>query len=112
MPITGTMDASSIDDIDQVLLYGFQEGTRSFAEDGTVTATDLQGRKLTRAFSNEGKTCTSILTDDAGEELGRMVKTYEEDFSQVTITDRHGNVTVHKITVTASGTSTEVVDAE
>lgn len=101
-PITGTMDASSIDDIDQVLLYGFQEGTRSFAEDGTVIATDLQGRTLTRAFSNEGKTCTSVLTDTDGVELGRLVKTYGEDFSQVTITDRHGNVKVKKISYSGS----------
>ena len=62
-PITGVMEDVSLDDIDQVLLYGFQEGMRSFAEDGTVTAKDPQGRKLTRTFSDTGKTCTSVLTD-------------------------------------------------
>ncbi len=100
--ITGTMEESSLDDIDQVLLYGFQEGTRSFAEDGTVTATDSQGRILTRIFTDDGKTCTSVLTDNAGETLGVMVKTYGEDFSQVTITDRHGNVKVKKISYSGS----------
>ena len=100
--ITGIMEESSLDDIDQVLLYGFQEGTRSFAEDGTVMETDSQGRILTRTFSDEGKTCTSVLTDNAGEALGMMVKTYGEDFSQVTITDRHGNVKVKKISYSGS----------
>ena len=108
-PITGVMEDVSLDDIDQVLLYGFQEGMRSFAEDGTVTAKDPQGRKLTRTFSDTGKTCTSVLTDDAGQELGRMVKTYGEDFSQVTITDRHGNVKVKKILYNGSQVDVTVV---
>lgn len=101
-PITGVMEDVSLDDIDQVLLYGFQEGMRSFAEDGTVTAKDPQGRTLTRTFSDTGKTCTSVLTDTDGVELGRMVKTYGEDFSKVTITDRHGNVKVKKISYSGS----------
>ena len=96
-PITGVMEDMSLDDIDQVLLYGFQEGMRSFAEDSTVTAKDPQGRTLTRTFSDTGKTCTSVLADADGVELGTMVKTYGEDFSQVTITDRHGNVKVKMI---------------
>ncbi len=100
--ITGTMDESGLDDVDQVLLYGFQEGTRSFAEDGTVTAKDSQGRVLIRTFSNGGRTCTSVLTDEAGGELGRMVKIYGEDFSQVTITDRYSNVKVKKISYSGS----------
>lgn len=111
--ITGTLDQSEeIDDVDLVLTYGFSEGTRTFADDGTVVAQDSAGRTLTRTFAEDGKTCTSVLADADGTELGRMVRTYGEDFSQFTITDRHGNVTVRKITVTASGTSTEVVDAE
>lgn len=109
MPITGTMDESGIDDIDQVLLYGFHEETWSFAEDGTVTAADPQGRTLTRTFSDEDKTCASVLTDDAGQELGRMVKTYGEDFSKVTITDRHGNVKVKKILYNGSQVDVTVV---
>lgn len=111
--ITGTLDQSEeIDDIDLVLTYGFSEGTRTFADDGTVVAWDSAGRTLTRTFSEDGKTCTSVLADADGVELGTMVKTYGEDFSEVTVVDRHGNVTVRKIAVTASRTSTEVVDAE
>ena len=41
-----------------------------------------------------------------------MSKVYNVDFSEVTVVDRHGNVTIRKIAITASGTSTEVVDAE
>lgn len=101
--ITGTLDQSEeIDDIDRALTYGFSEGTRTFTDDGTVVARDSAGRTLTRTFSEDGKTCTSVLTDDAGAELGRMVKTYGEDFSQVTITDRHGNVKVKKISYSGS----------
>lgn len=101
--ITGTLDQSEeIDGIDLVLTYGFSEGTRNFANDGTVAARDSAGRLLTRAFSEDGKTCTSVLTDKAGEELGRMVRIYGEDFSQVTITDRHGNVEVKKISCNGS----------
>ena len=96
--ITGTLDQSEeIDDIDLVLTYGFSEGTRMFADDGTAVARDSAGRTLTRTFSEDGKTCTSVLTDTDGVELGRLVKTYGEGFSQVTITDRHGNVKVKKI---------------
>lgn len=101
--ITGTLDQSEeIDGIDLALTYGFSEGTRTFADDGTVAAQDSAGRTLTRTFSEDGKTCTSVLTDKAGEELGRMVKTYGEVFSQVTITDRHGNVEVKKISCNGS----------
>ena len=101
--ITGTLDQSEeIDDIDRVLTYGFSEGTRTFADDGTVVARDSAGRTLTRTFSDTGKTCTSVLTDTDGVELGRLVKTYGEGFSQVTITDWHGNVKVKKISYSGS----------
>lgn len=100
--ITGTMEESSLDDVDQVLLYGFQEGTRSFAEDGTVTATDSQGRKLVRVFSEGGRVCTSDLSDKSGYCLGIMRKVYNEDFSEVAIADRHGNVKVKKISYSGS----------
>ena len=101
--ITGTLDQSEeIDDIDRVLTYGFSEGTRTFADDGTVVARDSAGRLLTRTFSEDGETCTSVLTDKAGGELGRMMRIYGEGFSQVTITDRHGNVEVKKISYSGS----------
>lgn len=101
--ITGTLDQSEeIDDIDRVLTYGFSEGTRTFVDDGTVVARDSDGRMLTRTFSEAGKTCTSVLTDTDGVELGRLVKTYGEGFSQVTITDLHGNVKVKKISYSGS----------
>lgn len=111
--ITGTLDQSEeIDDIDLVLTYGFSEGTRTFAEDGTVIAQDSAGRTLTRVFSEDGRVCTSDLSDENGYSLGTMTKVYNVDFSEVTAVDRHGNMTVRKIAVTASGTNTEVVNAE
>ncbi len=62
--ITGTLDQSEeIDGIDLVLTYGFSEGIRTFADDGTAVARDSAGRTLTRTFSEDGKTCTSVLTD-------------------------------------------------
>lgn len=111
--IVGTLDqGAEVDDIDIVLTHGFSEGTRSFAEDGTITEKDSQGRALIRVFSEDGRVCTSDLSDENGYCLGVMTKAYNEDFSEVTVVDRHGNVTVRKIAVTASGTSTEVVNAE
>ncbi|NBJ87890.1 hypothetical protein [Acutalibacter sp. 1XD8-36] len=101
--ITGTLDQSEeMDDIDRALTYGFSEGTRTFTDDGTVVARDSAGRTLTRTFSEDGKTCTSVLADADGVELGTMVKTYGEDFSQVTITDWHGNAKVKKISYSGS----------
>ena len=111
--ITGTLDQSEeIDDIDRALTYGFSEGTRTFTDDGTVVARDSAGRTLTRIFSDDGRVCTSDLSDKNGYCLGVMSKAYNEDFSEVTIVDRHGNVTVRKITATASGTSTGVTEAK
>ena len=101
--ITGTLDQSEeMDDIDRALTYGFSEGTRTFTDDGTVVARDSAGRTLTRTFSEDGKTCTSVLADADGTELGTMVRSYGENFSQVTITDRHGNVKVKKISYSGS----------
>lgn len=101
--ITGTLDESAeVDDIDIVLAYGFTEGTRTFAEDGTITAKDSAGRTLVRTFTDGFKTCTSVLTDADGTELGKMVKTYADDFTEVTITDRHGNTKVKKIAYSVS----------
>jgi hypothetical protein len=111
--IVGTLDqGKEIDDIDIVLAHGFSEGTRTFAENGTITEKDSQGRTLIRVFSEDGRVCTSDLSDENGYSLGTMSKVYNVDFSEVTVVDRHGNVTVRKIAVIASGTSTEVVNAE
>lgn len=101
--ITGTLgQGEEIDDIDIVLTHGFSEGTRTFAENGTITEKDSRGRTLTRTFSEDGKTCTSVLSDADGAELGTMVKTYGEEFSQITITDRRGNVKVKKLSYSGS----------
>lgn len=110
--IVGIWDEEeSGDEIDRILNYGFVGGVRSFSDDGSIISTDVFGRKLTRTFSDDGQTCTSVLTDESDGELGRMTKTYNDDFSEVTVTDYKGNVTVRKITVSASGTSTEVTEA-
>lgn len=101
--ITGTLDQSEeIDDIDLVLTYGFSEGTRMFADDGTVTEKDSQGRTLIRVFSEDRRVCTSDLSDENGYCLGVMTKAYNEDFSEVTVVDSHGNVKVKKISYSGS----------
>lgn len=110
-PITGTFEpGTSLDDIDCILAHGFAEGTSTFAEDGAVTSRDSTGRMLVRTFSDDFKTCTSVLTDVDGAELGKMVKTYGEDFAEATITDRHGNKTVKKFVFTDSGCETLIVN--
>lgn len=108
-PIVGTMEgggSSSTDDVDCILMHGFNDGTREFGNDGSVTARDSQGRTLVRTFSDEFRTCTSVLTDAAGKELGRMVKTYEVNPLNMTITDRHGVTRTKSISYTNNSTTT------
>lgn len=65
------------DEIRNVLANGFIDGVKTFSRDGSViTSVDSHNRTLTKTFTNSFLTCTTVLTDRYGTELGRMVKNF------------------------------------
>lgn len=93
-PIVGELDDTSVDTI---LTYGFADGIYSYADDGTVTSVNSEGQKLVRTFSANGLTCLTVLYDTDGEEIASMAKTYNDDCTEVTITDSNGIVTTKQL---------------
>ena len=71
-------------EIERILMVGLTSGNKTFSEDGTViTTVDSSGRTLTKTFTNNFLTCTTVLTDINGGELGRLVKTFSSDCTTV-----------------------------
>lgn len=67
-------------EIERILMVGLTSGNKTFSDDGTIiTTVDSSGRTLTKTFGNNFLTCTSVLTDSNGGELGRLVKTFSSD---------------------------------
>lgn len=78
------------EEIKRILMDGFIEGNKIISEDNTIiTSTDSTGRTLTKTFTNNFLTSTTVLTDMFGSELGRLVKNFSSDgraiSSEVTI---------------------------
>ncbi|MCM1225637.1 MAG: hypothetical protein NC548_65465 [Lachnospiraceae bacterium] len=98
--ITGTyVPGSGGDDIDSVLQNGFSYGEIEYVDNGSiiVAANITTGQILTKTFS--GDACTIVLTNSSGEELGRLVKTYSDDYSVITNVNHHsGNTSVKTFT--------------
>lgn len=92
--IVGTLDDTSIDTI---LLYGFSDGVQSYSDDGSITSVNFQGQQLVKTFSDDFLTCTTTLYDSEGTEIVSMTKVYNNDFSEVTVTDSSGAVTVKQL---------------
>lgn len=66
-------------EIRECLITGYLEGTKTFSDDGlTITTSNLDGTTLTKTFSSDFSTCTSVLTA-SGVEIGRMTKTFSPD---------------------------------
>jgi hypothetical protein len=75
--ITGEFIGDDYDEIDRILTAGLTDGYKHFSDDGTIISTiDSQGRTLVKTFSNDFLTCTTVLTDPDGVELGRTVKSF------------------------------------
>lgn len=73
------------DEIKQVLMHGFVDGTKNMSSDGTViTAEDSNGRTLTTTFTNNFLTITTVLNSAEGAEIGRLVKNLSADGSIIT----------------------------
>lgn len=89
--ITGTFVGDDYDEIDRILTAGLTDGWKHFSDDGTIiSTTDSQGRTLTKTFSNDFLTCTTVLTDPDGVELGRTVKSFSNNSSTIITTDSKG----------------------
>ena len=76
-PITGTAEgASSSEEIDRIF--------------SLLNNSEMAGSALTKTFSNNGTTCTTIFKNQNGIELGRTVKVYSNDCRVITTTDSEG----------------------
>ena len=75
--ITGTVEgASSSEEIDRIL--------------SLLNNSEMAGARLTKTFSSDMRTCTTIFSNQNGVEIGRTVKVYSNDSRVVTTTDSEG----------------------
>lgn len=89
--ITGNFIGDDYDEIDRILTAGLTDGWKHFSDDGTIiSTTDSEGRTLVKTFSNNFLTCTTVLTDPDGVELGRTVKSFSDNSSTIITTDSKG----------------------
>lgn len=71
-------------EIINILMNGFADGTKTFNDDGTViTSIDSTGRTLVKTFTNNFLTSTTVLTSVSGGELGRLVKNISSDGKEI-----------------------------
>lgn len=89
--IIGNFIGDDYDKIDRILTAGLTDGYKHFSDDGTIISTiDSEGRILTKTFSNDFMTCTTVLTDQNGIELGRTIKSFSDNSSTIITTDSKG----------------------
>lgn len=89
--IAGEFVGDDYDKIDRILTAGLTDGYKHFSDDGTVISTiDSEGRTLVKTFSDDFLTCTTVLLDSEGVELGRTVKSFSENSSTIITTDSKG----------------------
>ena len=68
------------EEVQRILLVGFEDGTKEIYDDGTViTSSASDGRTLTKTFSDGFLTMTNVLKSAAGAEVARAVKTFDSD---------------------------------
>ena len=66
------------EEVERLLLVGFADGSKEFSDDGTIiTSTAKDGRTLTKTFTNNFLTMTTVLKSSAGVEVARMVKNFD-----------------------------------
>lgn len=69
------------------LLTGFDDGDKTFSDDGTViVSTAGDGRTITKTFTNNFLTATTVLRSAEGAEQACMVKTFSADGKAVSTT--------------------------
>lgn len=75
------------EEVKRILLSGFADGSKAFNEDGTViVSTADDGRTLTKTFTNNFLTMTTVLKSTEGGEIARMVKQFSSDGTLIDIT--------------------------
>lgn len=68
------------EEIKRILLVGFEDGTKEFSDDATViVSTASDGRILTKTFTNDFSTITSVLQNATGAEVARSVKIFDSN---------------------------------
>lgn len=93
--ITGVFEGDDTDEIDRILTAGLTDGYKHFSDDGTIiSTTDSQRRTLVKTFADDFMTCTTVLTDANGVELGRTVKSFSDNSSTIITTDSKGQTLV------------------
>ena len=74
-------------EIERILMIGLLDGEKTFSDDGhVITSTDSEGRTLTKTFSLDYSTCTSVLTDSEAVTLGTLVKEFSADGMSINTT--------------------------
>lgn len=68
------------EEIDRILLNGFTNGSKTFSDGGReITSTSEKGWILTKSFSADFLTATTILKSQNGIQLAQMVKVFSAD---------------------------------
>lgn len=68
------------EEVERILLVGFVDGSKEFNDDGTViVSTDSNNRTLTKTFTNNFLTVTTVLRSAEGGEIAQMVKQFNTD---------------------------------
>ena len=81
------------DEINRIMTEGLTDGYKQYSDDGTIiSTTDAQGRTLTKTFSNDFLTCTTVLKNQSGTVLGQTVRTFNQSTGVITTTDSKGQV--------------------
>lgn len=90
--ITGTFEGgSATEEIDRILAHGLTDGFKYINDDGTIVSTsDIRGLKLVKTFSNDFDTCTTVLYDNKGLELGRITKNLSNEYTIITSVNSSG----------------------
>lgn len=89
--VIGEFIGEDYDKIDRILTAGLTDGYKHFSDDGAIiSTTDSEGRTLVKTFSNNFLTCTTVLKNQNGVELGRTVKSFSDNSSTIITTDSKG----------------------
>lgn len=103
---------SEHEEIDRILAFGLTDGYKYYLDDGTIVSnSDAKQYTLTKTFSDDFSTCTTILRTMQGEELGRTVKTYSNGYLTVTTVDRYGRKLVKNFSPDLKLCTTELYDS-
>lgn len=69
--------------INRILVSGLEDGSKAISSDGSTITTGSDGRMLTKTFSSDYLTVTTVLKSAAGAEVARSVKTFSADGSTI-----------------------------